>query len=86
MSELSELDVAILDFEAHAPRAVGAKEAAIREQLDMSPVRYHQRLNQLVDDPAALAAAPVLVGRLRRLRNRRADLRRAAPPLEEADS
>lgn len=78
MSELSNLDAAILEFEASAPRQVGPKEDAIRARFDMSPVRYHQRLNLLLDDPAALAAHPVLVNRLRRVRERRDDVRRAA--------
>ena len=39
--------------------------------LDLSSTRYHQVLNALLDDPEALAADPVLVGRLRRLRAER---------------
>ena len=78
LSGLSEQDVAILDFEAHAPRAVGRKEEAIRAQLDLTPVRYHQRLNALLALPAAQQYAPVLVGRLRRLRGQREEIRRAA--------
>ncbi|MCP9975296.1 DUF3263 domain-containing protein [Streptomyces somaliensis] len=46
----------------------GAKERAIREQLDLSPVRYYQLLNALLDDERALAHDPVTVNRLRRLR------------------
>ncbi len=75
---MHELDARILEFEARAPRSVGAKEAAIRAELGMSQVRYHQRLNQLLEDPEALAAAPQLVGRLRRVRQLRARARRAA--------
>lgn len=78
MSELSDLDAAILDFEVRAPRAVGRKEEAIRAQLDLTPVRYHQRLNALLDLPAAQEYSPVLVARLRRVRSQRAELRRAA--------
>ena len=46
MNPLSDLDAAILDFEETAPRSIGRKEEAIRAQLDISPVRYHQRLNR----------------------------------------
>ncbi|NLU74169.1 DUF3263 domain-containing protein [Streptomyces sp. HNM0575] len=46
----------------------GTKERAIREQLDMSPTRYYQLLNALLDDPRALAHDPVTVNRLRRRR------------------
>ena len=78
MNPLSDLDAAILDFEETAPRSIGRKEEAIRAQLDISPVRYHQRLNVLLDVPAAHAAYPLLVSRLRRLRDAREDVRRAA--------
>ncbi|MDY5784741.1 DUF3263 domain-containing protein [Corynebacterium sp.] len=66
---LSPDDLAILDFEASAPRAVGAKEEAIRKRLDLTPVRYYQRLNVLLDAPEALAARPQLVRRLQRIRD-----------------
>ena len=78
MNPLSDLDAAILDFEETAPRSIGRKEEAIRAQLDISPVRYHQRLNLLLDAPAAAHSHPLLVARLRRLREEREDTRRAA--------
>ena len=78
MNPLSDLDAAILDFEETAPRSIGRKEEAIRAQLDISPVRYHQRLNLLLDAPAAAQSHPLLVARLRRLREAREDTRRAA--------
>lgn len=78
MHSLSDLDAAILEFESHAPRGIRPKEEAIRTQLDISPVRYHQRLNVLLDAPAAAEAYPVLVARLRRVRDQREEVRRAA--------
>jgi len=78
MNPLSDLDAAILDFEETAPRSIGRKEEAIRAQLDISPVRYHQRLNLLLDAPAAAQSHPLLVARLRRLREERENTRRAA--------
>ncbi|AMO89442.1 hypothetical protein WM42_1723 [Corynebacterium simulans] len=75
---MSDLDAAILEFESHAPRGIGPKEEAIRAELDISPVRYHQRLNVLLDAPAAAEAYPVLVARLRRVRDGRQEVRRAA--------
>lgn len=76
---MDELDSLILAFEARcAPRSVGAKEEGIRAEFNMSPVRYYQRLNALLEDPEALAADPLLVNRLRRIRDRREDERRAA--------
>jgi hypothetical protein len=58
----------ILAFERQWWRYAGAKEQAIRELFDMSATRYYQVLNALIDSPAALAADPMLVKRLRRLR------------------
>ncbi|MBK4144240.1 DUF3263 domain-containing protein [Corynebacterium macginleyi] len=78
MDHLSDLDAAILDFEENAPRSISRKEEAIRARLDISPVRYHQRLNLLLDAPAAAESHPLLVARLRRLREERENTRRAA--------
>src|SRR6476659_7533346 len=55
----------------------GAKEQAIRELFDMSATRYYQVLNALLDRPEALAADPMLVKRLRRLRTARQRARSA---------
>ena len=67
-SELSERDREILNFERQWWKYAGAKEQAVREKFDMSSTRYYQVLNALIDTPAALAADPMLVKRLRRLR------------------
>src|SRR5437764_14505689 len=69
--ELTEHERAILDFEKHWWRRPGAKEQAIRETFDMSPTRYYQLLNALLDRPAAVAYDPALINRLRRLRGGR---------------
>ncbi|MGC0144964.1 MULTISPECIES: DUF3263 domain-containing protein [unclassified Pseudactinotalea] len=69
--ELSERDAAILAFENQWWKYAGAKETAIREHFDMSATRYYQVLNALIDTPAALAAEPMLVKRLRRMRSSR---------------
>jgi len=68
---LTDRDVAILDIEAQHWRHAGSKEQAIRGRLDMSATAYYARLNQLLDEPAALERNPVLVNRLRRMRDRR---------------
>lgn len=67
---LSDSDRALIDFEARAPRSLGAKEEAIRLELGLTPTRYYQRLNLLLESPEALAYAPQLVRRLRALRER----------------
>ncbi|MEV7176733.1 DUF3263 domain-containing protein [Kitasatospora sp. NPDC093679] len=71
MAALTERDRAVLALEARPWRTAGAKERAIRAELDISATRYYQLLNALLDNPAALAADPVLVNRLRRIRERR---------------
>ncbi|MHA6760867.1 DUF3263 domain-containing protein [Streptacidiphilus sp. PAMC 29251] len=71
VDELTDRDRAVLALEARQWRTDGAKEAAIREQLGLAPVRYYQLLNGLLDRPAALVHDPVLVNRLRRLREAR---------------
>ena len=58
----------MLDFERQWWKYAGAKEQAVREKFDMSSTRYYQVLNALIDRPEALAADPLLVRRLRRLR------------------
>jgi hypothetical protein len=65
---LSARDSEILEFERQWWKYAGAKEQAVREKFDMSATRYYQVLNALIDKPEALAADPLLVRRLRRLR------------------
>ena len=74
---VSERDARILEFERQWWKYAGAKEQAIRDLFDMSPTRYYQVLNQLIDSPGALAADPMLVKRLRRLRESRQRARSA---------
>jgi hypothetical protein len=67
----------ILAFERQWWKYAGAKEEAIKELFSMSATRYYQVLNALVDRPEALAADPMLVKRLRRLRASRQKARAA---------
>ena len=66
--ELDERSRRILDFEREWWKYAGAKEQAIRERFDVSPTRYYQLLNRVIDDEVALAYDPMLVKRLCRLR------------------
>ncbi|HEX2417622.1 MAG TPA: DUF3263 domain-containing protein [Micromonosporaceae bacterium] len=65
---LSERDLAILDLERTWWRHAGSKEREIRERFGISPTRYYQLLNRLIDNPDAIRHDPMLVRRLRRLR------------------
>ncbi|HUY22884.1 MAG TPA: DUF3263 domain-containing protein [Acidimicrobiales bacterium] len=70
---LTDQDRKILDFEESWWTRPGAKAAAIRERLGMSPTRYYRRLSELVDAAGAFEHAPLVV---RRLQRRRRDQRR----------
>ena len=75
--ELSRRDRDILAFERQWWQYAGAKEQAIKEMFSLSPTRYYQVLNEVIDNPAALAEDPLLVRRLRRLRTSRQKARSA---------
>ncbi|MEU9604991.1 DUF3263 domain-containing protein [Streptomyces sp. NPDC048057] len=66
---LTDRDRAVLAMEGRSWPGPGAKERAVREELGMSPVRYYQLVNALLDDELALAHDPVTVNRLRRVRD-----------------
>ena len=70
-SGLSEFENKMLDFERQWWRYAGAKESAIKELFDLTPPAYYQMLNNLIDREDALNAEPILVKRLRRLRESR---------------
>ena len=76
-SHLTDLETRILDFERNWWRFAGAKETAIKELFDLTAPRYSQLLNDLIDRDDALAASPMLVKRLRRLREARMQARTA---------
>ncbi|WP_306326905.1 DUF3263 domain-containing protein [Streptomyces venezuelae] len=65
---LGERERDLLAVERRSWPGPGAKERAVRERLGLSPTRYYQLLNALLDDPRALAHDPVTVNRLRRVR------------------
>ena len=68
---LDERARSLLDFERESWKLAVPKERAIRERFGFSAARYHQLLNRAIDLPAALMYDPMLVRRLRRLRDRR---------------
>ncbi|APH00417.1 Protein of unknown function [Janibacter indicus] len=74
---LSDRDREILAFERQWWKYAGSKEQAIKELFDMSSTRYYQVLNALINNPAALSEDPMLIKRLRRLRDQRQRTRSA---------
>ena len=69
--QLTERDRAILDFERSWWNESGPKEALIRERFELSATRYYQILNELLETQEAYEYSPLVVRRLRRLRDRR---------------
>lgn len=74
---LTDRDREILAFERQWWKYAGSKEQAIKELFDMSSTRYYQVLNALINNPAALSEDPMLIKRLRRLRDQRQRTRSA---------
>ena len=72
---MTDDDRAVLDFAGRRWNHRGNQADAIRAEFDMSVTRFYQRVNTLLDDPEALAYAPQLVNRLRRVRSTRAQWR-----------
>jgi len=71
IAALDERDRGLLDFEREAWKLRMSKERAIRERFGFSAARYHQLLNRAIDRPATLGYDPMLVRRLRRIRDAR---------------
>lgn len=69
LDSLTDQQRAMLELEGEWFATAGGKDAAIAE-LGMRPLRYYQRLSQLIGSEAALAYAPTTVHRLRRLSRR----------------
>ena len=79
---LTDRDRTILSFECAWWQRPGGKEEAIRLTFGLSPTRYYQLLNDLIDRRIALEYDPLLVKRLLRVReDRRLARQRRMSPL-----
>ena len=76
-SELDERTREVLDFERSWWLQGGTKQRRIRERFGISATRYQQLLMRAIDLPEALRYDPMLVRRLRRLRESRRRMRLA---------
>ncbi len=74
---LADRDRLLLDFESRWSGHDAAKEEAIRAELGLSPARYYQLLGRLIDTADAVEYDPMLVKRLRRIRDARQQARLA---------
>lgn len=70
-TQLTAADLELLEFERATWKYLGRKETVIRERFGHSMTRYAQRLQRLIDHPAARAYDPQLVARLTRVRTTR---------------
>jgi hypothetical protein len=78
--ELTERERAILELERSWWTESGPKEVAIADRLELSTTRYYELLNELIDRPEAEAYDPLVVRRIRRMRDRRRRSRLDATP------
>lgn len=67
--QLSEQELKILDIESRIWKLDGSKDQVVRDKLGLGWVEYYYRLSRLIETEAAEAHSPVLVHRLRRLRD-----------------
>ena len=79
--ELTDREVAILDFERTPWKVTGSKESAIRERFGISPSRYYQIRDSLLDRGEALEYDPLLIRRLRKSRIKRRSIRYGIPQI-----
>lgn len=77
MTQLSVRDQMTLRLAAASYRYPAVREADALEQLGMSAPIFWRHVNTLLDSPAALAALPREVNRLRRIRDARRRARAA---------
>lgn len=74
---LTEQERAVLAFENQTWRSRDAKAQAIATAFGWSETRHYQYVNALIDLPGATVEFPMLVKRLRRLRDTRRQARSA---------
>ena len=79
---LTDRERAVLDFERGWWTEDGVKEVLVHERLGLSSTRYYELLNELLEREDAMAYDPLVVRRLRRLRDRRRKARMAAAAAE----
>ena len=67
----TERDRAIIEFERSWWSHEGSKESIIRERFELSTTRYYELLGDLIDSEEAYEVDPLVIRRLRRMRDRR---------------
>ena len=67
--ELSPLERAIIGIEKRRWKYQGSKEKTIGA-WGITPIAYYQKLNTMIDSQRVIAAEPILMHRLREVRDR----------------
>ena len=68
-SALTDLERAMIALEKRRWKYQGTKEKAITA-LGLTPIAYYQKLNTMIDSQRVIAAEPILMHRLREVRDR----------------
>ena len=68
-SALTDLERAMIALEKRHWKYQGTKEKAITA-LGLTPIAYYQKLNMMIDSQRVIAAEPILMHRLREVRDR----------------
>ncbi|QDP43663.1 helix-turn-helix DNA-binding domain protein [Gordonia phage PhorbesPhlower] len=68
---MTDDDRRMLDLAGQRWKYAGSLEQRVRDEFGISLTRFWQKVGQLIDTEEALAYAPIVVNRLRRLRTAR---------------
>lgn len=77
---LSDQDREVLDFAKQWWKYPGARHEALLEKFDYGPTTFFQKLNRIIDDPAAMEHDAQTVNRYRRIREQGQAYRRRGNP------
>ena len=68
---LSKIEMSLIEFERTWWEDDQPKDQAIAEQFSLTTAEYYEQLHALIDSDEALEHDPLVVRRLRRMRDRR---------------
>lgn len=74
-AELTTHEKRILDIAGKHFHAESQREDAVWRAFELNMTQFHQQVNALLDSEAALAYKPLVIGRLRRIRDARSRIR-----------
>lgn len=74
-NQLTSIEEKVLTIEESWWKLAPTKDRAITQELGISPMKYYIILSRMLEDKRVWKAKPVLVDRLQRLRDAKADER-----------